>query len=236
MVTVRILYAAVLLAISSISALGQLSPEDIEALRERGEREGWTFTVRASPVTDRPLDTLCGFILPTKDESSPAPPIAPRDDLRDRTTYDWRVWNCVNPIRDQGQCGSCWAFGAIGAMESLIYINDGRGADLAEQWLVSCTGAGDCGGGNHGTALNYLKCGGSQDPCGGSGAVWETDFPYVASNASCGCPYAHPYCLNYWYYVTGTVWIQPSVAQIKQAILDHGPVAVTLYWSPPNGL
>ncbi|RKX23832.1 MAG: hypothetical protein DRP45_09580 [Candidatus Zixiibacteriota bacterium] len=56
----------------------------------------------------------------------------------------------------------------------------------------------------------------------------EADFPYVASDASCNCPYEHPYTIESWAFVGGGSGI-PSVEAIKQAIVDYGPVSVAVY-------
>jgi hypothetical protein len=211
-------------------ALAQLSPEDIEALRKQGQVEGWTFTVDKNPATDYPLEQLCGLVEPADWRvNARFDPCTPRGGLPD--AWDWRDHDGCTPIRDQGGCGSCWAFAAIGAMESNLRIYAGLGLDLdlSEQWLVStCTDAGDCDGGWHADALNYLCCNGLEDPCGDSGAAFESDFPYQGSNSGCGCPYPHPYCIGSWVYVgppSGT----PSVNQIKQAIYERGPVAVGVH-------
>ena len=210
------------------AAFAQLSPEDIERLRKQGEAEGWTFTVGENPATRRPMHELCGAVEPPDWWLDvPSDPCHPARDLPEY--FDWRDYDGCTPIKNQDGCGSCWAFGAIGAMECAIRIADGVTEDLSEQWLVSsCTDAGSCGGGWHTTSFNYLRCGGLEDPCGDSGAVLEVDFPYTASDGPCGCPYAHPYCLDSWATV-GYGWGIPSVSQIKQAILDHGPVAVCVY-------
>ena len=209
-------------------AVAQLSGEDIEALRKQGEAEGWTFTVAENEATRRPSHELCGAVVPADwwVNARFEPYRAPRG-LPD--AFDWRDHDGCTPVRDQGGCGSCWAFSAIGAMESTLRIYQGLGVDLdlSEQWLVStCTGAGDCDGGWHGAALNYLRCNHLEDPCGDSGAVLESDFPYQASNSNCYCPYPHPYCLDSWAFIGSGV---PSAGEIKQAIYDHGPVAVCLH-------
>jgi hypothetical protein len=131
-------------------------------------------------------------------------------------------------VRDQDGCGSCWAFGAIGAMECALARESNISVDLAEQWLVSCTTAGSCDGGWHSTALEYLTCGGQQDTCGGNGAVLESSFPYEAWDVPCDCPYEHPYCLDSWL-MLGSEYTEATVAQIKQAIYDHGPVAAAVH-------
>ena len=209
----------------SVPALAQLSPEDLAELRKQGEAAGWTFTIDESEATRRPLHELCGLIEPPDWRlEGRFDPSMPRRSLP--SSYDWRDHGCCTPVRSQGGCGSCWAFAAIGALENVILINNGVSTDLSEQWLVSCTGAGDCGGGWHSTASNYLRCNGFQDPCGDAGAVLEADFPYVAWDAPCGCPYAHPYCMHSWAFVGDGM---ASVGQIQQAILDHGPVATTVF-------
>ncbi|HQL53920.1 MAG TPA: C1 family peptidase [Phycisphaerae bacterium] len=210
-------------------ALGQLSSDDIAVLRARGEREGWTFTVGESEATAIPLEQLCGAVEPPGwRENAKFDARAAGRSLPNK--WDWRSHLTGYPaIRNQLDCGSCWAFAGVGAMEWALAREAGLSRDLSEQWLVSCNRDGmGCNGGWHTTALNYLTCGGSTDPCGGTGAVLESAFPYVGWGATCNCPYAHPYCLNSWFMV-GTEYGVPSVDQIKQAIYDHGPVAVAIY-------
>jgi C1A family cysteine protease len=143
------------------------------------------------------------------------------------TAFDWRNQGyTLPPVRNQLSCGSCWAVCAIDIMETKIIMQLGKTVDLSEQWLVSCTQGGDgCGGGVLSYALESLKCSRSTqaDSCGHSGAVLEADFPYTATNATCHCPYNHPYCIDSWSSV-GTSH-PPTNDQLKQAIYDHGPVA-----------
>ena len=64
-------------------------------------------------------------------------------------SFDWRDRNAVNPARNQGECGSCWAFASVGAMESKIKIKTGELYDLSEQQQVSCNiEMKGCKGGN----------------------------------------------------------------------------------------
>lgn len=207
------------------AAWAQLTPTDIEALRERGRREGWTFTVDLNEATQYSVNQLCGAVEPPDwrekalFDETPPPRTLP-------SAWDWRQHNGVTPVRNQGNCGSCWAFGAIAAMESALLIRGGLNTNLSEQWLVSCTGAGTCAGGWHTAAFDYLKWQGSRDQCGNFGAVLESAFPYVAYDAPCNCPYQHPYFLNTWA-TTSTM-----VGSIKAAVYNYGPVAACVYVGP----
>jgi|GEM_PF-1460230 len=225
--------AVLLVCIGTVMpSMAQLSDDDIQALRARAAREGWTFTVGPNPATARPLEQLCGLVEPSRDWRAAAKydPCTPRESLP--ATFDWRKQGGLTAVRDQGPCGSCWAFAAIGVMEAALLINNHVNVDLSEQWLVSaCTAAGSCAGGWHTEAFEYLRCEGLTDPCGKSGAVLEAACPYLAQNSTCKCPYTHPYCLDSWYMV-GNGLGPPTVNQIKQAILDHGPVAATVYVGP----
>ncbi len=76
-------------------------------------------------------------------------------------TFDWRTYNVVNPVRNQGQCGSCWAFATTANAESVWAIHTGDLYDLSEQYLVDCaTGIGyfnmGCKGGNMDSAFKYM--------------------------------------------------------------------------------
>ena len=93
---------------------------------------------------------------------------------RNRHGQDW-----VTSVKDQGGCGSCWAFGAIGSTELLInlYYNRHLNLDLSEQDVVSCSGAGNCTGGEAGAALDYIR---------DFGIVDEECFPYSGWDVPCG--------------------------------------------------
>jgi hypothetical protein len=215
------------LLISADLAMAQLSDDDIAALRERGEKEGWTFTVGRNPATEIPLDELCGAVEPPPGfkEKAPHEILVPKADLPER--FDWREVTGCPPIRNQGQCGSCWAFSTVGTMECAIKVTDDQVVNLSEQWLVSCNPWGhSCDGGYY---CFDLFTNSAHDPCGGSGAVMETDFPYVASDAPCNCPYPHRYFIDSWGYVGD--YQGATINQIKQAILDHGPISSGVYAS-----
>ncbi|MBW2981281.1 C1 family peptidase [Candidatus Woesearchaeota archaeon] len=95
----------------------------------------------------------------------------------DYHTWDWRNVNGSNwltPVKDQGQCGSCWAFTAAGVIESRYIIQGGnpslKNIDVSEQDLVSCSGAGSCEGGSPLWAIQYAE------ECG---VRRESFFPYL---------------------------------------------------------
>jgi len=86
----------------------------------------------------------------------------------------WGAW--IHPIRDQAQCGSCWAFGATEAFSDRFAINSKGAIDviLSPQDLVSCdTSDYGCGGGYLDHAWNYLSA---------TGAVLDTCFPYTSQS------------------------------------------------------
>jgi hypothetical protein len=205
-------------------ASGQLTDRDIAALQERARQVGWTFAVGKNGATDRSLDQLCGLVVPQGwEQGARFDPCTPRGELP--PTFDWCGLGGCTPIKDQGACGSCWAFATVGALESAIKIADGIEEDLSEQWLVSCNTHGwGCDGGYIAHGYHTWRT----DPCGDTGSVNEADFPYTALESPCNCPYAHEHLLESWAYI-GTDSSVPSVEAIKQAILDYGPASVGVY-------
>jgi C1A family cysteine protease len=220
--------AVVLTAAVPVNA--ELTDEDIERLREIGDAEGWTFVVGHNSATRRDKSELYGLEEPVDwqknarfDDREPGRDLPP--------TFDWRDSGGLTPVRNQGSCGSCWAFAAVGIVESAVLRGLGESENLSEQWLVSCNPWDyGCDGGWTGPAVGMMTLGGHSDPCGHNGAVLETDFPYAQWDKPCNCPYPHEYWMDDWAYV-GSAYGTPSVAQIKQAIYDHGPVAVAIYAS-----
>ena len=224
------LVATLTLGLVAGFAQAQLSSTDIAALESEGQTNGWTFRVGENEATKRPLNELCGFSKPENWASlAPFDPCALR--LAVPTSFDWCAQGGCTPIKNQGGCGSCWAFGTVAPLECNILIRDGVVVDLSEQWLVSCNSRGwGCSGGfwAHDYHLRTGVAGGT-DPCGHSRAVLESDFPYVAAQPSCACPYPHREFIDSWAYIGSGPSSIPSVAAIKQAIMTYGPVSVAVY-------
>lgn len=219
----RSLALGLLLCAAAIPSRAQLTDEDIAALRERGEREGWTFEIGHNGATGYSLSQLCGTVVPPDlDDEEPGDVDDVRGDLP--AYWDWRDNNGCTPVRSQGGCGSCWAFSAVGAVESAILINEGWSVNLSEQWLVSCTNAGSCDGGWARAALDYMACDDQFDYCDDCGPVPESEFPYVAWDAPCDCPYSHPYTIDN----CGYVGSEDNLDRLKRAIYNYGPISVTV--------
>ncbi len=143
-------------------------------------------------------------------------------------SFDWRNvngQNYVSPVKNQGSCGSCWAFGTVAPLEAKLLISGGELADLSEQYLVSCNNNGwSCNGGWW--AHDYhdnKKASGELE----AGSVLESIFPYTASNSACNPPHDHYQKIENWKYV-GSSFGVPSVEAIKTAITTYGPVAAAV--------
>jgi len=99
------------------------------------------------------------------------------------TSVDWRTKNVVTPVKNQGGCGSCWAFSATESLESTVALATGQLLTLSAQQIVSCTqnpdqcgGTGGCGGATPELAFGYVQ---------GAGITSETNFPYEGITGTC---------------------------------------------------
>merc|ERR1711865_214507 len=94
-----------------------------------------------------------------------APIYEKRQAVRSPTSINWRFTEAITPIKNQGQCGSCWAFSATSAIESALAILGGEeySIELAPQQIASCTpstgtyGSQGCNGGFTEGAYDYVK-------------------------------------------------------------------------------
>merc|ERR1719247_1212522 len=93
-------------------------------------------------------------------------------------SMDWRSRGAVTPVKNQGQCGSCWAFSSTGAIEGSMFLSTGTLKSYSEQQLVDCSKNGNqgCNGGLMDYAFEYIE----QNPL-----QLEADYPYKAKNGKC---------------------------------------------------
>jgi C1A family cysteine protease len=98
-------------------------------------------------------------------------PIIPSDLVEAGTPVDWR--SKMNPVKDQGQCGSCWSFAATATIEGRYAIKHGSKVILSEQQMVDCaTACSACYGGWASSALQYVQKAGGQ--------MSAASYPYIA--------------------------------------------------------
>merc|ERR1712080_140266 len=133
---------------------------------------------------------------------------------------DWREKGAVTGVKNQGQCGSCWAFGAVGGLEGAWFINKGSLPDCSEQELVSCDPQSQgCNGGWHYWAFDWVKGNGE------NGIDTQASYPYTGKDDACdtakisdGKDVAAT--------CTGRVDVEKTEDALKEAVGNVGPVSI----------
>ncbi|MGO9486300.1 MAG: C1 family peptidase [Rhodomicrobium sp.] len=132
--------------------------------------------------------------------------------------FDWRDHGKVTEIKDQGSCGDCWDFSAMGSYEGSYLIRNNQSVNVSEQHALSCSLAGSCDGGWYGPVFNWMLS---------TGATDEASLPYRAADEPCPLKVKHLYWSSVWGFISDSQSV-PTASQIKQAICEHGPVSVAV--------
>jgi len=131
-------------------------------------------------------------------------------------SIDWRSKGAVTPVKNQGQCGSCWAFSATGLLEGFNFINKGELVSFSEQQIVDCdTNQNEgCNGGWPYLAVEYAA---------ENGIETESDYPYTAKDGKCKFQKSKAVKV-----ANGYSFVPTASAHELKAALAKGPVAVLI--------
>ncbi len=208
----------------------------LDNLNAEIKKKGYKFRVKATSVINKSIKEITGAFdvkpdprdsISMKNDKSASSLPASIKRSADMKAFNWRDINMMTPVKNQQQCGSCWAFSGMAVYESVYKIMHGKELDLSEQYVVDClegvTAAGvhaDCGscsGGNVPFLFRTMIT---------SGVPLESQFPYQGKNTSCSKINADmPYRVKQQGYVS---YNPPSVKEIKEAICKYGPVFSSL--------
>merc|ERR1712025_94236 len=130
-------------------------------------------------------------------------------------TVDWSTKGAVTPVKDQGQCGSCWAFSTTGGLEGAWELSSGNLVSMSEQQFVDCSKQNSgCNGGLMETAFSWAK---SQN------IATESSYAYTARDGSCKSSFTTAIPSGG---VTG--YKTASSASALTSALNNGPVSVAI--------
>jgi inhibitor of cysteine peptidase len=148
---------------------------------------------------------------PALELAKPTPAEAPMAVMGLPSAFNWQ--DKMTSVKNQGSCGSCWAFATTTSFEGVINIWDNVKYDFSEQYLVNChTGSSGCDGGSNSAFSMYVS----------NGPVLETALPYKAVDGTCGTYVHQSQKAKSYSKVTNT---QDA---IKQAVYDYGPIYVAI--------
>ncbi|XP_076283794.1 uncharacterized protein LOC143210642 [Lasioglossum baleicum] len=198
----------------------EIFKKNLEVIQEMRKAEqgtakyGVTMFADLSPEEFR--SKYLGYRPHLRQENAIPFPEAEIPDIELPPKFDWRDHHVVTPVKDQGQCGSCWAFSVTGNVESQYAIRHGKLLSLSEQELVDCDSLDlGCGGGEMDNAYTTIeKLGGLE---------LESDYPYDARNEKCEFNKGKA-VVN----VVDALHISSNETKMAQWLVKNGPISIAI--------
>jgi len=131
---------------------------------------------------------------------------------------DWVSLGAVTPIKNQGQCGSCWAFSTTGGIEGQNFLKNHKLSSFSEQELVDCSqaeGNQGCNGGLMDDGFTYVES---------NGLCFESAYPYEGTDGTC----RKSSCTSQVSVTSFTDIAQGSTSDLKTAIGNVGPISIAV--------
>jgi len=192
----------------------------IAKLNHRGKGQGATFGLNQfsdmSSSEFKAQYLMPSPIKPTKHtELQPLP-----ENFQEPNSIDWRTHGVVSAVKNQEQCGSCWAFSATETIESAWMlaknVKNTTFQPLGPQQIVDCDQSDDgCNGGNPPTAYQYVIGAGGQEP--------ESAYPYTGQDGNCAFQKSKvTVTISNWHYAT----TEEDEATLKKNVAAKGPLSI----------
>ncbi|XP_052088272.1 procathepsin L-like [Mytilus californianus] len=185
---------------------------------DRGEHSYWLGLNHIADMSiDEVIEKMTGGMVPRN--TSEGSTFLPPNNVQIPSEVDWRKKGYVTPVKNQGSCGSCWAFSATGSLEGQHFRKTGKLVSLSEQNLMDCSskyGNRGCNGGWVSTSFAYVK--------NNRGIDTENGYQYEGKVGNCRYTKS-----NIGATITGHMMIkQGDENQLKEAVATVGPVSACI--------